>query len=74
MSSEKNGVQARIKEQYNNATYVHYRSHVLALTLSGGCKSVPQIENLFHNVEKLTWFLTGSAKRKEIFIDVDREI
>ena len=67
MSSDKNGVQAKIKEKYPNATYVHCRSHVLNLAVSSGCNSVPPIRNLFDNVQKLTWFLVGSAKRKEIF-------
>ena len=29
---------------------------------------VRSIQNLFDNVSKLTWFLSGSAKRKEIFL------
>ena len=69
MSSDKNGVQAKIKEKYPNATYVHCRSHVLNLAVSSGCNSVPPIRNLFDNVQKLTWFLGGSAKRKEIFLE-----
>ena len=30
----------------------------------------PPIRNLFDSVEKLTWFLSGSAKRKAIFLEV----
>ncbi|XP_041374848.1 zinc finger MYM-type protein 1-like [Gigantopelta aegis] len=67
MSSCKNGVQAKIQQQFPNATYVHCRSHVLALVIAKGCKQVPEIQNLFDNVEKLTWFLGGSAKRKALF-------
>ena len=37
MSSGKNGVKAKIRNHYKNATYVHYRSHVLALALTAGC-------------------------------------
>ncbi|XP_070539533.1 zinc finger MYM-type protein 1-like [Ptychodera flava] len=36
-----------------------------------GCKQVPEIRNLFDNVEKLTWFLSGSAKRRAIFENVN---
>ena len=70
MSSSKNGVQAKVKEKYPNVTYVHCRSHVLNLAISSGCSSVPPVRNLFDSVEKLSWFLGGSAKRKEIFLKV----
>lgn len=69
MSSSKNGVQAKIAAQYPNAVYVHCRSHVLNLAIASGCKNVPSIRNLFDDVSKLTWFLGGSAKRKELFLD-----
>ena len=70
MSGSKNGVQAKVKAKYPNATYVHCRSHVLNLAISDGCKNVPPIRNLFDSIEKLTWFLNSSAKRKAIFLDV----
>ena len=54
MSSSKNGVQAKVREKYPNATYIHCRSHVLNLAISSGCKNVPSIRNLFDSVEKLT--------------------
>ena len=28
------------------------------------------IRNFFNNVNKLTWFLSGSAKRKEILLEI----
>ena len=37
MSSEKSGVQAKVKEKYPNVTYVHCRFHVLNLAISSGC-------------------------------------
>ena len=70
MSSSKNGVQAKVKVKYPNITYVHCRSHVLNLAISSGYSSVPPIRNLFDSVEKLSWFLSGSAKRKEIFLNI----
>lgn len=33
-----------------------------------GCKAVRSIQNLFDDVSKFTWFLSGNAKRKEIFL------
>ena len=67
MSSSKNGVQAKIAAEYPNATYVHCRSHALSLAHSSSCKNVPQIRYLFDSVGKITWFLGGSGKRREIF-------
>ena len=48
---------------------MHCRSHVLSLALSSSFKNVPEIRNLFDSVGKITWFLGGSAKRKEIFLE-----
>ena len=56
MSPSKNGVQAKIRNHYKNAKYVHCRSHVLALALAAGCMQVTEIQNLFDNAGKLTWF------------------
>ena len=70
MSGSRNGVQAKVREKYPNVTYVHCRSHVLNLAVSSGCNNVPSIRNLFDSVQKLTWFLGGSAKRKAIFVEV----
>ena len=56
MSPSKNGVQAKIRNHYKNATYVQCRSHVLALALTAGCKQVTEIQNLFDNAGKLIWF------------------
>nr|XP_006820601.1 PREDICTED: uncharacterized protein LOC102806013 [Saccoglossus kowalevskii] len=65
MSSDKNGVQDIIQRQYSNATYVHCRSHTLALALAAGCRQVPETCNLFDSVEKLTWFLGGGANESQ---------
>ena len=62
MSSSRNGVQAKVREKYPNVTYVHCRSHVLNLAVCSGCNHVPSIRNLFDSIQKLTWFLGGSAK------------
>ena len=67
MSGSRN---AKVREKYPNVTYVHCRSHVLNLAVSSGCNYVPSIRNLFDSVQKLTWFLGGSAKRKAIFVKV----
>lgn len=62
------------KMDAESATYIHCRSHILNLTISSGCTAVMSIRNLFDNVNKLTWFLSGSAKRKEIFLEIAVDI
>ena len=47
ISSSKNGVQAKIRNDYKNAACVHCRLHVFALALAAGCKQVAEILNLF---------------------------
>lgn len=65
-----NGVQGKVRAQYPKAIYIHCRAHVLNLAISSGCTSVPSIRDLFDDVGKLTWFMFGSAKRKELFLKV----
>ena len=36
--------------------------------------SVPSFRNLFDSVQKLTWLIGGSAKRKEIFLGVSSSL
>ena len=50
---------------------MHCCSHVLNLAISSGCTGVPSIRNLFDSIHKLTWFLSGSAKQKEILLETD---
>lgn len=69
MRSPINSVQAKIAAEYPNATYVHCRSHVLSLALSSSCKDIKVIPNLCDNVCRITWFLGGSAKRKQILFE-----
>ena len=58
-----------MRTQFENAVYVHCRSHVSALAIEASCKQVPAIRNLFDSVGKLTWFLGGNAKRKNVFLN-----
>ena len=70
MSSSRNGVQAKRAQTYPHATYVHCHSHVWNLAICSSCTGVPSIRNLVDDVQKLTWFLSGSAKHKEFFLEV----
>ena len=69
MSSSKNGVQSKIREKYRNAAYVHCCSHVINLAIASGCRNVPSVRNLSDSVQKLTCFLSGSAKQNQLFLE-----
>jgi hypothetical protein len=66
MSGKVSGVCTRIQQIQPRALYHHCRGHVLNLVLSSFCRIVLDIRNLFCSVQKISWFLGGSAKRKSI--------
>ena len=66
MAGKVTGVATQILRQQPKAMYCHCRAHNLNLVVSSTCKQVPEIRNLFDTLRNLTWFIGGSAKRKEI--------
>ena len=66
ISGKVTSVATQILGQHPKAMYCHCRAHNLNLVVSSTCKQVPEIRNLFDTLRTLTWFLGGSAKRKEI--------
>ena len=68
LTREKKGVQRKIKDQFPNASYVYCQSHFLNLVIFHSCADVPSIRDFVDNVGKITCFLGGSAKRKELFL------
>ena len=64
-------IQAKVKALHPNVLYVHCRSLALNLAISSVCTSVASIRNLFDRLNSLTWFSSASAKRKEIFLEID---
>ena len=65
MSSEKVGVQSRIREHSPTALYTHCNSHVLNLSISAACK-MPSMRNMIDNVIEISLFFGTSPKRRWI--------
>ena len=61
MSSERVGVQARIKVVCPLALYTHCRSHVLNLSIASACK-VPQISSTVDFINETFKFFNNSLK------------
>ena len=66
MSSERVGVQARIKVVCPLALYNHCRSHVLNLSIASACK-VPQISSMVDVINETFKFFNNSPKRQRFF-------
>ena len=64
LSSERVGVQARIKVVCPLALYAHCRSRVLNLSIASACK-VPQISCMVDVINKSFKFFNNSPKRQK---------
>jgi len=65
MSGKYRGVQARILNLQLKATYTHYASHRLNLTLIKAC-NVLSIKKLFSTVKEVSNFVRDSPKRVDL--------
>ena len=63
MSSEKVGVQAKIKQLTSRALYIHCNSHVLNLSIANACK-LPPIRNMIDTLNAVFLFFDMSPKRQ----------
>ena len=70
MSSELDGVQARIKEKVPEAMFTHCYAHNLNLVLSHSAKCMPECRTFFKTVEGLATFFSKSTKRTNLLDDV----
>ena len=66
MSSDKAGVQAKIKEVSPMALYTHCYSHSLNLSIAASCK-VQEVKNLIDIINEAHLFLSNSPKRQSMF-------
>ncbi len=66
MSSEKAGVQAKIKEISPLALYTHCYAHTLNLSIAASCK-VQEVRNLIDTINESYLFLNHSPKRQRFF-------
>ena len=66
MSSNKAGVQAKIKEVSPRALYTHCYSHCLNLSITASCQ-VQEVRNLIAIINEVYFFLSNSPKRQSMF-------
>ena len=66
MSSERAGVQAKIKEISPRALYAHCYSHCLNLSVAASCE-LQEVKNLISLVNESHLFLSNSRKRQRMF-------
>ena len=67
MSGAVSGVQKQVSTKYPKAKYfTHDANHRLNLVIVATCKAVPEIRNFMDTFQKMTFFLSNSAKRKAI--------
>ena len=62
MSSDRVGMQARIREKAPLATYVHCNGHRLNLVISKSC-TLPQVRNVISRLQECCRFFLNSPKR-----------
>ena len=70
MSSELNGVQAKIKEKVPEAMFTHCYAHKLNLVLLHSAKCIPECKAFFKTLEGLSAFFSKSTKRTRLLDDV----
>ena len=66
MSSDKAGVQAKIREVSPIALYTHSYSHCLNLSIAASC-AVQEVRNLISVINEAHFFLSNSPKRQSLF-------
>ena len=70
MSSELNGVQAKIKEKVPEAMFTHCYAHKLNLVLLHSAKCISECKAFFKTLEGLSAFFSKSTKRTRLLDDV----
>ena len=70
MSSELNGVQAKIKEKVPEAMFTHCYAHKLNLVLAHSAKSITECKIFFETLEGLSAFFSKSTKRSHLLDEI----
>ena len=70
MSSELNGVQAKIKEKVPEAMFTHCYAHKLNLVLAHSAKSITECKIFFKTLEGLSAFFSKSTKRSHLLDEI----
>ena len=74
MSSELNGVQAKIKDDVPEAIILHCYAHKLNLVLLHSAKCMPECKAFFKTLEGLNAFFSKSTKRTYLLNIVKRRL
>lgn len=70
MSSALNGTQAKVREQFSNAIFIHCNAHVLNLVLSQSVNFIQETKIFFVTLSGLSAFFNQSTKRTYFFDQV----
>ena len=68
------GVQARMREKYEKAVYVHCWAHKLNLVLVNACSDTPHVLDFFSTLQSLYTFFSGSTLRHSKYLDKQKEL
>ncbi|KAJ8876386.1 hypothetical protein PR048_020831 [Dryococelus australis] len=71
MSSKHNGVQAKIKEQHPQATYIHCMAHRVNLVITDTCSHIQMAIGFFNIIESLYIYYSKSSTRSK-FLEVQK--
>ena len=74
ISGVKTGVQARMREKYEKAVYVHCWAHRLNLVLVNACCDTPHVLDFFSTLQSLHTFFSGSTLRHSKYLDKQKEL
>ena len=74
MSCLKSGVQARMREKYEKAVYVHCWAHKLNLVLVHACSGTTHVLDFFSTLQSLHTFFSGSTLRHSKYLDKQKEL
>ena len=74
MSGVKSGVQARMREMYEKAVYIHCWAHNLNLVLINACSDTPHVLNFFSTLQSLHTFFSGSTLQHSKYLDKQRDL
>ena len=70
MSGRLNGVQAKIKEMYPNAHFVHCYAHQLNLIMQSACARISELRLFFANLSAFVTFFSQFPKRNDVLREV----
>ncbi|CAM4898587.1 unnamed protein product [Rotaria socialis] len=73
MRGEYQGVSARLRQVASLGIYVHCNGHILNLCLIDVSARVPSVRNNFGVVSSLYNLIEGSAKRQQVFENIQKE-